>query len=74
MNSGLIRLSSEAGRMDRRSQPRSRVSVMERFSSVPWFTYRFSNSSANLAYRRSVGERAASPRMDISSLFSLPVA
>jgi len=36
--SGLMRLSSEVGRMERSSQPRSRVSWMERFSSLPWLT------------------------------------
>ena len=38
MNSGLMRLSSALGRMLSSSQPRSRVSSMERFSSLPWAT------------------------------------
>ena len=38
MNSGLMRFSSLLGRMLRSSQPRSSVSSMLRFSSLPWFT------------------------------------
>ena len=74
MCSSLTRLSSLRGSKAKSSQPKVSVSSMLRSSYSPWFTKRFSNSSANLRNFLSSSPRAASPRITANSRTSLPRA